>query len=388
MPVGQSRAQPLQDRQRSSASPTAGSSKPERPVGDVLEHVRAAAGGVLLLAGGEVRRAHHAARGGVVGDALADAGAAVHGVLEGAGVVGEPQRRTHRAHGGGEPQVGVERRGVDEDTGVEQVVGVEDPLGLLHQGDRLRGVHPRQQLRAGAPVAVLARHRAAVRRHQVGRVLDEVPEPAAPAGVLELEVDAHVHAAVAEVAVGHAVQRRLCGAARRSRAGSRRASPAAPPRPPSPAWAGRVSERAASPAPSSRIRQSASCSATSVTIRCGTPAVAATACAFDSASAASAPVTSANSQPPPAGQLRVAGDHPGDALVEPLAGHQPVLQQVRVRRRPHRPSSGSRAPPAPGPGRPRPGGPWRRAPARACPRCRPGTGRTGGPFSGSRCSKE
>ena len=45
----------------------------EGAVGDVLEHVRAATGRVLLLPGGEVRRTHHAARAGVVGDALADA---------------------------------------------------------------------------------------------------------------------------------------------------------------------------------------------------------------------------------------------------------------------------------------------------------------------------
>ena len=89
--------------------------------------------------------------------------------------------RTGRMRGG-QPQVGVERRRVDQHAGVEQVVGVEDALGLLHQGDRLRRVHPRQQLRAGPPVAVLARHRAAVRRHQVGGVLDELPEPPAAAG--------------------------------------------------------------------------------------------------------------------------------------------------------------------------------------------------------------
>ena len=300
MPVGQSLAQPLQERQRSSASPTAGSSKPRVPLTTSWSTCAAAAGRVLLLPGGEVGGAHHPARCGVVGDALADSRAAVHGVLEGAGVVGQLERRTHRTHGGGQPQVGVERRRVDEDPGVEQVAGVEDPLGLLHQGDRLRRVHPRQQLRAGPPVAVLARHRAAVRRHQRRCLLDEVPESPSPTGILELEVDAHVHAAVTEVAVGDTVERALLeqrvevAQVGTELSGGTAASS-------HPAWAGRLSERAASPAPSSRIRQSASCSTTSVTIRCGTPAVAATCCALDSASAAVAPVTSAKSQPLPAG---------------------------------------------------------------------------------------
>ena len=65
----------------------------------------------------------------------------------------------------------------------------------------------------------------------------------------------------------------------------------------------------------------------SVTIRCATPAVSATAFAFDSASAA---VGAGDLREQPAaagGQLRVARHHPGDPLVEPLAGDQVVLQQ-------------------------------------------------------------
>ena len=97
-PVGQSRAQPLQDRQRSSASRDGGVGQPvdERAVERLLEHPGAAAGGVLLVAGREVRRAHHAARSGVVGQALADPGAAVHGVAERAAVVDQPQRGADR----------------------------------------------------------------------------------------------------------------------------------------------------------------------------------------------------------------------------------------------------------------------------------------------------
>ena len=116
----------------------------------------------------------------------------------------------------------------------------------------------------------------------------------------------------------------------------------------------------------------------SVTIRCGTPAVRATACASDSASAVVGPGDLGEQPAAAGGQLRVAGDHAGDALVEPLAGDQSGAPAGRVRRPRHRPSSGSPAPPAPGPGRPRPGAPSRRARRRGCPRCRPGTGRSGG----------
>ena len=209
MPVGQSRAQPLQDRHRSSDSATAGSSKPELPGDDVLEHVGAAAGGVLLVAGRQVRRAHHATGSSVVRQALADAGAPVHGLRQRPGVVGESQRRPGAPLRQRQAQVGVERCGIDQDSRVEQVVGVEHPLGLLHQGDRLRGVHPRQQLRARPPVAVLPRHRAAVRRDEVCCLLDEAAVPATPRPVVELEVDPHVHAAVAEVAVGNPVETAL-----------------------------------------------------------------------------------------------------------------------------------------------------------------------------------
>ena len=53
---------------------------------------------------------------------------------------------------------------------------------------------------------MLAGQAAAVRGGEVRRLLDEPAElPRAP-GAVEREVDAHVHAAVAEVAVGHAVE--------------------------------------------------------------------------------------------------------------------------------------------------------------------------------------
>ena len=80
----------------------------QRAVDHLLEHPGAAAGGVLLVPGGEVGRAHHAAGAGVVGDALADAGAAVHGVDDRAAVVGQPQGRA-AARAAGPPAAGRRR---------------------------------------------------------------------------------------------------------------------------------------------------------------------------------------------------------------------------------------------------------------------------------------
>ena len=210
MPVGQSRAQPLQDRHRSSASSTAGSSKSRTPVATswstrARPRVESFSSRVATY-DGHITPPER----GVVGDALADAGAAVHGPGERPGVVGQPQRRTHGALWRGEPEVGVERRRVDQHTRVEQVVGVEDPLGLLHQRDRLRRSTSAAAARS-APGRRRARRTSSRRttppgRRRSPRTRGYLPRPR---GVLELEVDPHVHAAVAEVAVGNAVQRAL-----------------------------------------------------------------------------------------------------------------------------------------------------------------------------------
>ena len=272
-PVGQSREQPLQDRQRSRASCTSGERQPfDRPAGrqHLLQHAGPAAGGVLLLAGRRPGRAHHAAGALQVGPALAHAGAAVHGGREVAAVVRIGQRQPLPPAGrGGHPDVVVEPGRADQDTGVEHVVRVEQRLDLLERADGGGGVHQRQQLAARPAVAVLARQRAAVAGDQAGGVLDEgaVGGAAAVRGTgAEREVDPDVHAAVAEVPVRDALQPVPGRAAPRTRAGRRRAARPGRRRPPSrraPGWPSLV--RAASPAPSSRIRQIAAASATSVT---------------------------------------------------------------------------------------------------------------------------
>ncbi len=275
-------------------------------VDHLLQHPRPAPGGVLLVPGGEVRRAHDAARAGGVRDALAHAGAPVHRVDERAAVVDQRaawSRRLARAV----PRAGGRRRrgaGRPARPGLSRSAGSKSALTAAEEVEHLGGVHPRQQLRAGPAVAVLARQAAAVRGGQVGgRPRRSDRNTPVPPASREREVDADVHAAVAEVAVGHPVEAVRRAAGRRSRAGRRRAAPAAPRRPPSRrARAGRRL-RAASPAPSSRIRQSAAISAGSVTTGTSSaPASAPRAAAAARASSAVSPVTSAKSQPAPRGR--------------------------------------------------------------------------------------
>jgi hypothetical protein len=135
----------------------------------------------------------------------------VDGVAQGPAVVEQPQRGARLAARARGAQVGVDRVRVDEHTWVEHVVGVADGLDRAEEPQRLFVVHHRQQLGAGTTVAVLARERAAVLAQLLSTGQEELAEPAPPGvGVAlpvgEVEVDAHVHAAVAEVAVGHTLQ--------------------------------------------------------------------------------------------------------------------------------------------------------------------------------------
>ena len=172
-----------------------------------LEHSRPGPGGVLLVPGRKIGRAHDAAGGGQVGAAFADPGAAANGVTEVAVVLAVPEAEPGVVGvAPGRAQVRVQRPRAHDDTGVQHVVGVEDSLDRAERGDRGLGVHGRQQFAAGAAVAVLAGHRPAVGRRQLGRGLQEIAERAGAAGRAEVEVDPDVHAAVAEVPVRQPVQ--------------------------------------------------------------------------------------------------------------------------------------------------------------------------------------
>ena len=214
----------------------------------LLEHAGPAAGGVLLVPGRQERRAHHAAGRGVVGPALAHAGAAVHGVHEVAPVV-ELARSVvaGERRACGHPHVGVEggrarpaRPGLSRSSGSKSALDRAEQL--IASGEYIR----RQQLGAGPAVAVLPGQRAAV------------ADPRSAAASRKRRSSAAAAARPAGSRCGRARSRRRSGrtarpsgrarpAAPRTRAGSRRAAQAAPRRPPSPACAGRSEAPARQP---------------------------------------------------------------------------------------------------------------------------------------------
>ena len=381
-PVGQSDAQPLQARHRSSASATAGSANPctsDPSIASWSTRERPA-GGVLLVAGGEVRRAHHAGW----------STAATHLPTPVQRCTASPSRPPSCGslssgstgwRGPHRPQVGVQRRRVDQVAGVEQVARVADRLDRGEQPDRLRVVHQREQLGARPAVAVLTGERAAVVAQLERAGGEEVAEDLRRADLarLEREVDPHVHAAVAEVAVGHAVEavplQQLVEVAqpgaqpvRRDRgvlpAGVRRGLQAAGGQagavladPPERGRLGGVGHQpvpecaAPRPRPGGQRRAPRRRRARRTASR--------------RRSAAPAP-----RRPAPG---------PGRRSARPAPRRRPWRRRwpraARARRRPPRSSTGSRAPPGAARPRPRPAARWPRGPARACPPSRPGTGR-------------
>ena len=174
------------------------------------EQAGAATGGVLLLAGGAVAGAHDAALG-------VKAGAHAHATLGGA---------LQRATVGGEDEVGFElggflagngRRlaqvldgvvdadGVGELAGIHAVRWVPDGLEFLKGVDQLGTEHLGQQGGAGLAVAVLAGERAAKAEDEISGAVEERAEVAHTSLRAEVEVDAHVDAALAIVSVERAV---------------------------------------------------------------------------------------------------------------------------------------------------------------------------------------
>ena len=349
----------------------------------LLEDPAAAPGGVLLVPGRQPGRAHHPAGGGVVGDAAPDPRAAVDGAGQVAPVLGvaEPQPPGDRP-GHGAAQVGVERPRAHQHPRVEQVARVEDGLDGGHGPDRVRRVHQRQQLGPGPPVAVLPRHRPAVGGDQRGRLLDERPVDRLPAGPVEGEVDAHVQAAVAEMAVGDAVEAvagqqglelAQVGAEALGRDG--RVLPAGPGRRPGRAAAAEPGPVLADAPDGGRLRPGRAGPVRPARRR---PAAAVSRAAAASASAGVAPGQLGQQPAAALGEVgngpAPAPDHLDDAGVDALEGHRVHAAGPRRRRRRRRPCPGSRArpgrsPPAPGrAGRSPPG------PRPGCPRCRPGPG--------------
>ena len=156
-------------------------------------------------------------------------------------------------------QVGVEGTGVDQLARVHPVLRVPRVLELAERLHQLGAEHDRQQLALRLAVAVLARERAAVLDHQVRRLGEEAPPVRQPGGRAQLEVDARMDAAVAEVAVERSAVAEALDQRLEFPAGSRPGASGPPPRPPSRPPDRRPCRRrlsAVAEAPVSRIVQS------------------------------------------------------------------------------------------------------------------------------------
>ena len=233
--VGQSFVQPLQARQRSSASSTSAERQPSvtrLAVEHLVQQPRAAAGRVHLLARRDEARAHHVHAVGLA--AAADADAADRRVADLAVIlrVGEGDARPGRR--ARELEVGVERARVDDLARVHLPVGVPDPLELAERLHELVAEHAREQLGARLPVAVLARERAAVGDDEVGRLLDEAPVARDPAAGSRGRSRSGRACSPGRGGRSRRPRSRAGPRAPAGREGSRRSARAAPPSPPSP----------------------------------------------------------------------------------------------------------------------------------------------------------
>ena len=169
------------------------------------QQMRAAARGVLLLARDHVARAHRAA---LVLAARADTDAAQRRAGE-----AEPwssgNRKCVSGCGrlvvGAETQVSCGWRASISLPGFILRSRIPERLELAERLHQLLAEHLRQQRGARLAVAVLAGERAAVSDDDVGGAVDEFAELQDARLGLQVEVDAHVDAALAEVAVERAV---------------------------------------------------------------------------------------------------------------------------------------------------------------------------------------
>ena len=159
------------------------------------EQVGATSGGVFLLARGHVAGAH---RPGVVLATEADAEAAFRcsGEAEAVLVEAEVRLQLRGPVAGAEPQVRVRRVGVDLLARVQLPVGVPGALELTERIHQLGPVHLLERPAVRLAVAVLARERAAVGEHEVGRLLVEAAEALDPLCRLQVEADPRVRAAL------------------------------------------------------------------------------------------------------------------------------------------------------------------------------------------------
>ena len=105
-------------------------------------------------------------------------------------------------------------RGTYQLSGIHPILWIPDRLEFAQSNHELRAEHRRQQFGLRLAVAVLARERAAVLHHQLRRLAEKAAPVRHALGRAQLEGDARVDAAVAEVpvergAVAGAVDERL-----------------------------------------------------------------------------------------------------------------------------------------------------------------------------------
>ena len=164
------------------------------------EHVGAAAGAVLFFQGDHVAGAH----GSVIYFAAgSEADAALGGFGEGAAVVDEFEDglwfRRSVVHA--QAQVFGGQVGVEDLMRVHRVGGVPDGFELVEGLHEFGAEHLGQQGAAGLAITVFSGEGAAVADDEVGGAIDEFSVVADSFFGLEVEVDAHVDAAVTEVSV-------------------------------------------------------------------------------------------------------------------------------------------------------------------------------------------
>ena len=111
------------------------------------------------------------------------------------------RRRIPRLVGGAPAQVLVELVWPHALARIHFIERIPDRLELGEGLDQLVAVHDRQQLAAGLPIAVLARERTAVFDDEMRRFGDKAAVLRDAFGGKKIEIDAAVHATLAEVAV-------------------------------------------------------------------------------------------------------------------------------------------------------------------------------------------
>ncbi len=171
---------------------------------ELPEEMGAAAGGVELFAGGHEAGAHGSGVGFAAGS---DAYAAEGGGGEGAVVFGEGEV-SFGLPGvvvGAEAEVFVDLVAVDHFVGVEAVVRVPEALEGAEGVHEFGAEHLGEECAAGLAVAVFAGEGAAVGEGDVGGAVHELAEVEDALFGFEVEGDAHVDAALAEVSVHGAV---------------------------------------------------------------------------------------------------------------------------------------------------------------------------------------